>query len=131
MLCIVMAETTFTLRNPPYSYLHLRSTTQTASNATHKQKEQLEFDEITVLSNLTSALNQYLGLTGSAIPIDILKVEGTEAWVRLPKDDEKALVAALSQWTGKSGVTLRVLARGSWLGGLHSSVDDAKLWSLE
>lgn len=126
-----MAETRFTLRDPPYSYIHLRIANQTANSTSRKQKEQLELDEITALSHLTSATSQYLGLTGTAIPIDILKVQALEAWIRLPIEDERAVVAALSQWIGKEGVILRVLGRGSWLGGLQSSVDDAKPWSLE
>lgn len=125
-----MAETKFTLRTLPYSYLHLRIANQAANSSSHKQKEQLELDEVTVLSHLTNALGQYLGLTGTAIPIDILKVEASEAWIRLPVEGERAVVAALSQW-GRGGVALRVLGRGSWLGGLQRGVDDAKLWSLE
>ncbi|KAK5086236.1 hypothetical protein LTR70_000022 [Exophiala xenobiotica] len=126
-----MAESKFTLRNSSYSYIHLRIADQAANSTSHKQKEQLELDEITVLSHLTSALSQYLGLTGTAIPVDILKVQALEAWIRLPIEDERAVVAALSQWVGKGGVTLRVLGRGSWLGGLQRGIDDAKFWSLE
>lgn len=125
-----MAETKFTLRNPSYSYIHLRIADQ-ANSTSHKQKEQLELDEITVLSHLTGALSQYLGLAGTAIPIDTLKVQALEAWIRLPIEDERVVVAALSQWVGKGGVTVRVLGRGSWLGGLQRGIDDAKLWSLE
>lgn len=127
----LMAETKFTLRNSSYSYIHLRIADQAANSASHQQKAQLELDEITVLSHLTSALSQYLGLTGTAIPVDVLKVQALEAWIRLPIEDERAVVAALSQWVGNGGVTLRVLGRGSWLGGLQRGIDDAKLWSLE
>lgn len=126
-----MAETTFTLRNPPYSYLQLRMTYQAPASHSQKPREQHELDEITLLSHTISALSQYLGLTGTAIPVDVLKVEGVDGWIRIPNGDEKPVVAALSQWIGKGGVSLQVLGRGSWLGGLGSGTEDGKLWSLE
>jgi len=126
-----MTETTFTLRSPPFSYVHLRATHQAQNGNFPKLSQQQDLDEVTLISYVTNALSQYLGLTGTAIPIDILKVEGGEGWIRLPREDENAVVAALSQWMGKGGATLRVLGRGSWLGGLGSRVDDTKLWSLE
>lgn len=36
----------------------------------------------------------------------------------MPRGDEGAVVAALSQWVGKGNVVVRVLGRGSWLGAL-------------
>lgn len=110
--------TSFTLRNPPYTYFHLLTTTHTNGSTTASNPPSL--DEITLRTHLTSALNQYLGITGTAIPIDIFKVETVtgEAWVRIPRGDESAVVAALSQWVGKGGVVVRILGRGSWLGGL-------------
>ncbi|KAK5208427.1 hypothetical protein LTR67_009003 [Exophiala xenobiotica] len=114
--------TSFTLRNPPYAYFHLSI-------------QSLQFNEITARSYLTAALQQYLGLTGTAIEIDILKVEGAHIWIRVPRDDESAVTAALSQWcsSAEGSVSLRVEARGSWLGGVAASggATDGKLWSLE
>lgn len=118
--------TSFTLRNPPYTYLHLLTATHTNQSIIPSNPTSL--DEITLRTHLNSALNQYLGLTGTAIPIDIFKVESTtgEAWVRIPRDDERAVVAALSQWVGKGSVVVRILGRGSWLGGLigNDGVED-------
>ncbi len=122
--------TSFTLRNPPYAYFHL----SIQSLAALPPQSSQSLDEITARSYLTAALQQYLGLTGTAIAIDILKVEGPNVWIRVPRDDESAVTAALSQWCSAKGVSLRVEARGSWLGGVAASgggVDDAKLWSLE
>lgn len=107
----------FTLRNPPSTYLHLNVITLV--NNTPSQVTAL--DEITLRTYLTAALTEYLGITGTAIPINILKVDSTsgEAWVSLPREDERAMVAALTQWVGKGGgVVIRVVNRGSWLGGL-------------
>ncbi|KAK5225458.1 hypothetical protein LTR47_009305 [Exophiala xenobiotica] len=120
--------TSFTLRNPPYAYFHL-----SIQSLQFSQSQSL--DEITARSYLTAALQQYLGLTGTAIEIDILKVEGAHIWIRVPRDDESAVTAALSQWCSlaEGSVSLRVEARGSWLGGVAASggATDGKLWSLE
>lgn len=82
-------------------------------------------------THLDAALNQYLGLTGMAVSIDILKVEERLAWIRVPTDDEIAVVAALSQWAGKGATTLRVQGRATWLGALVDEDGDDELWSLE
>lgn len=123
-----MTEIISTLRKPPYVYLKLVVTSTPRQG--YPQTE-VETDEITLLNYLHSALKQYLGLTGTAIPLDILKVEGSHALVRLPAEDESAVVAALSQWTSSRGVALRVHSRSSWLGAVSRKTDDAKLWSLE
>ncbi|OCT54894.1 hypothetical protein CLCR_03183 [Cladophialophora carrionii] len=116
---------TITLRNPPFSYFHLRLTSL-------EQQPQQPLDELTIRSYLTAALQQYLGLTGTAIPIDILKVEQQNAWIRVPRDDEVAITAAISQWVGSKGVNLRIEARGTWLGGVVARGRlGGKLWSLE
>ena len=132
----MITETSITLRRPPHAYLHVQitshpSTAVTTTSSTRPSRSPLE--EITLLSHLNSALNQYLGLTGAAIPIDVLKIQGSQGWIRTPRDDEAAVVAALSQWSGKGRMTVRVLGRGTWLGGLSNGggVDEAELWSLE
>ena len=102
-----------TIRNPPYTYLNLILLTSTPSSSS----SQPPLDILTARTYLTSALSQYLGLTGTAIPIDFLKVEGRSVWIRVPREDGVALVGALSQWVGKEGdVSWRVKAKGEWLG---------------
>lgn len=123
-----MNEATSTLRKPPYVYLRVIVTSMPRQG--YPQTE-VDTDEITLLNYLNSALKQYLGLTGAAIPIDILKIDGSQAWVRLPAEDESAVVAALSQWTSARGIAVRVQQWSSWLGAVSSQTDDAKLWSLE
>jgi ribonuclease P/MRP protein subunit POP8 len=108
-----------TISKPPYTYLHLRLISTSSSSA---QKTIL--DELTAKSYLTSALTQFLGLTGSAIPIDILKTEGNDVWIRTMREDGSAVVAAVGGWVravageteGEMG--WRVVGRGNWLGGL-------------
>ena len=116
---------TITLRNPPYSYFHLRL------QALENQNQQA-FDELTLRSYLTTALQQYLGVTGTAIPIDILKLEDLNAWIRVPRDDEVAVTAAVSQWVGTKGVSLKIEARGTWLGGIVArGRRNRNLWTLQ
>lgn len=137
----------FTTRNPPWTYIHLQlyatvSLTitlldhHTNNSRIHQQTpfpqtNPTPLDAVTARTYLTSALSQFLGLTGSSIPIDILKIASEqphtqeEIWIRVPRDDASAVVAALSSWVGgKSGasgsgggsVAWRVCAKGNFLG---------------
>lgn len=100
-------------------------------------------DALSARTYLSSALSQFLGLTGTAIPIDILKIEpgssssspstGSDksdcVWVRVPREDAAAVVAALSSWIGGgasgTNVAWRVCAKGNYLGALvHGSGRD-------
>ena len=74
-------------------------------------------DALTARTYLTSALAQFLGLTGRAIGIDILKAEGRDCWIRVAREDGVAVERALVAW-GAEGVAWRVRGVGAWLGGL-------------
>ncbi|KAI2794071.1 hypothetical protein POX_a00661 [Penicillium oxalicum] len=119
----------FTSRNPPWTYLKLQLIPQPDAPALQP------LDELSARTYISSALSQFLGLTGTAIPIDILKIEpkgdttssGTShkydsAWIRVPRDDGAAVVAAISSWIGgsgsASGAALRICAKGNYLGAL-------------
>jgi ribonuclease P/MRP protein subunit POP8 len=119
------SETTFTLRRTPYTYLHLG-----IKQISTKASQQL--DEVTAQFYLHSALSQFLGLTGTAIQFDLLKVEGIDIWLRVAKEDASAVVAAVSQWASMGqGVSLQVKARGTWLGAVMArGKTDGKLWTL-
>lgn len=122
------AEVSFTLRQPPYSYLHVR--VQSIPTGSSRQV-QPPLDEITVRQYLAFAMQQYLGLTGAAIPFDILKVEEQQSWVRVPYEDHYAVLVALSQWTSSSkNISLQVLSSGSWLGARNGQPFTRALWSL-
>lgn len=106
------AQRSITIRNPPFTYLHLTSSTTSLplSNSS-------PIDILTARAHLTSALSQFLGITGTAVPIDFLKVADRELWIRVPREDEAVVVGALSQWVGKDGgVSWRVKGKGAWLG---------------
>lgn len=81
-------------------------------------------DPITARTYLTSALSQFLGLTGTSISIDILKISSENAtdtvWIRVPRPDGAAVVAALSSWigggsSGSGTVAWRVCGKGNFL----------------
>lgn len=103
---------THTLIHPaPWLYLHLELHGPTTTTSD-------DLDALTARTYLTSALSQFLGLTGAAIPVDILHLRGREVWVRVARGDGSAVVAAVSGWVGQGSVGWRVRGRGAWLGGL-------------
>ncbi|KAL4949089.1 hypothetical protein BDW69DRAFT_198371 [Aspergillus filifer] len=122
---------TFTARNPPWTYLKLQLIHQPNTSQTTKATP---LDPLTARTYLTSALSQFLGLSGTAIPIDILSISQPEfesqasdkyIWVRVPRQDGASVVAALSSWIGgmdqadsSGSVALRVCAKGNFLDAL-------------
>jgi ribonuclease P/MRP protein subunit POP8 len=126
-----MAQTTppITLRRPPYTYLHLTLVTAHSHNNKGQQSQTTSLDAVTLLTHLQSALNQSFGLTGTAIPIDVLLVKDQESWIRVPFEDGSTVTAAVSQWSSPAkGLALRVLGRGQWLGALIAKPQG--LWEL-
>lgn len=103
---LLVQNRSLTIRKPPFSYLHL---TLLAPATT-------VFDLLTARAHLTSALNQFLGVTGTAIPVDFLKIEGRDVWVRVPREDGAAVMGAISGWVGGEGVAWRIREKGDWLG---------------
>lgn len=124
-------NTSAILRRPPYTYLHLSPVSDRSDNFNNaRQSQSTPLDAITLLTHLQSALNQSFGLTGTAIPIDVLLIENQDAWIRVPYDDGSNVTAALTQWSSPtSGIALRVLGRGEWLGGLIRR-QKKQLWNL-
>ncbi|MCJ1331197.1 hypothetical protein MMC10_007885 [Thelotrema lepadinum] len=116
-LSTIFSQTT--IRHLTFAYLHLTLASPSTLIKTSVAPTP-PIDLITVRTHLTSALTQFLGLTGSTIPVDILKVEERDAWIRVPFEDKHAVVEALSGWTGND-VTWRIRESGSWLGGMVGS----------
>lgn len=98
------------IRHTSWLYLHLELHGPPAPTA--------PLDALTARTHLTSALSQFLGLTGTAIPIDILHLQDREVWVRVPWVDGSVVVAALTGWVGRESVGWRIRGRGTWLGGV-------------
>ena len=101
-----------TFRKRPWTYLHLILLGSDAKPVT-------SVDEITARTHLTSALNQFLGLSGTAIVVDILQVTGHVVYIRVPREDSRAVIEAVSGWIGGgAGHAWRIVGRGEWLGAL-------------
>lgn len=98
----------FTIRDPPWAYIHLEHLTSTGTGSGAK------LDAVTAHLHLTAALSQFLGLHGAAVPIDILKLEGTDVWIRVPSEDKAALIAAVGGWASRKGEGWRVKGSSSW-----------------
>lgn len=135
---------TCTIRRPQHAYAHLRLVTEgivpvpaianRISGGPASSAEGADgLDALEVRSYLTSALQQFLGLSGAAMPVDILKVEGRDCWVRIPEPDMGAFAAAIASWSGAprsdSGRAIfQLTAAGNWLGGLIERNEQHKLW---
>ena len=115
--------TSITIRTPPHSYAHLELLSSSSATTS--------LDALAVRFHLTSALTQFLGLTGSAISVDILKVEGRECWIRVPREDLSPLLAAVGGWVGGNGegqVGWRVRGSGNWLSSLVGRAGLERIW---
>ena len=122
-----------TVRKPPYSYLHLALIS--ASTLPHvlpakSRKVQSDMDLLTAQSYVGSALKQYLGLTGSTIPIDFLRIEGMDCWIRIPRQDEMMVVGALGHWISsrEGGVAWKVKCTRPWLGRMAAEGEEETLF---
>ncbi|KAK1243567.1 hypothetical protein MKX08_001705 [Trichoderma sp. CBMAI-0020] len=82
---------TCTIKSPSFSYIHLELLTDPPDAS-------VELDNLQVKSYCTAALTQFLGITGSAISLDILKIEESGCWIRVPRDDLGPFAAALTAW---------------------------------
>jgi ribonuclease P/MRP protein subunit POP8 len=115
-----------TIAAPSFSYVCLELVSDAASGTS--------LDELTVRTYIASALVQFLGLTGSSISVDILKVEGKECWIRVPREDLSPVVAAVGGWVGgneaEGRVGWRVQASGNWLSVLVADRGVERLWDM-
>ena len=112
------------IKTPAFSYVCLELMSDGATPPS--------LDDLSVRSYLTSGLSQFLGLTGSAISVDILKVEDKECWVRVPREDLSAVLAATGQWSSGvnngSRMAWRLKASGNWLGSLLRASNAQNVW---
>ncbi|RDA85096.1 hypothetical protein CP532_3098 [Ophiocordyceps camponoti-leonardi (nom. inval.)] len=119
---------TCTIKSPPFSYAHLELATDNDVD-----DDALELDNLQVKSYCTAALRQFLGLTGVAIPVDILSVRGRQCWVRVPRQDLGSFAAAVTAWNGvtESGShrLLRIKRCSDWLGVMVGVDGQEQLWN--
>lgn len=102
---------THTVRRLPYTYLHLTLLSPSSLSSPTLASP----DILTFRHHLTTAFSSYLGLSGRAIAIDILKTAEHDVWIRVARADGQAVLRALVAWRGE-GVAWRIRGRGSWLG---------------
>lgn len=116
---------TCTVKAPPFSYAHLVLSTDAATP--------VELDILQVRAYCTAALRQFLGLTGLAISVDILKVDGVECWVRVPRPHLGSFAAAITAWPGSSEggahCVLRVKQCADWLGMMVGADGQDLVWN--
>ncbi|TID19905.1 Mitochondrial escape protein 2 [Venturia nashicola] len=93
---------TATLRSPRWTYFHLQLFTSSASSS-NPTADEPTLDAITVRRYLSAALSRFLGQMGSAIPVDILKIDQQHVWIRVPSDDATAVHGAMSSWVSNQG----------------------------
>lgn len=119
--------TTKTIKTPQFSYACLQLISETTASI------DTSLDAVTVRSYLGSALTQFLGITGSAISIDILKVEGDECWVRVLREDLSPLLAAVGGWVGgpkgEGKIGWRVKGSENWLSVLIAQGEESHVWN--
>ncbi len=125
---------TCTIKQPEFAYAHMELVTDGGGTTEgSNQASQMSLDELQVKSYCTAALRQFLGLTGAAIPFDILKAEGTECWVRMQSDDLGSFTAAITAWKGTTdnGVNclLRVKQASNWLGTMLGRNGQDRIWN--
>ncbi|KAK8101265.1 uncharacterized protein PG998_007323 [Apiospora kogelbergensis] len=115
------------LKDPVFSYAHLQILTG------NPHQEAIELDALQVRSYCTAALQQFLGIAGTAISIDTLKVDGADCWLRIPRDNLGAFSAAITAWRGtnENGVhiTFQIKGCSDWLGSLVGRVGQDALWT--
>ncbi|KAF3283887.1 hypothetical protein TWF970_001057 [Orbilia oligospora] len=113
-------EQRFTVRKPEWQYLHLRMTFDPPHPPTYSSPSYPP-DLLTWKTHLSTALNQFLGIAGTAISIDFLHLEGPEVWIRLPREDSTRFTAAIGGWGSEvegRNVGFRVLASTEFLMGI-------------
>ncbi|KAF6812872.1 hypothetical protein CSOJ01_04872 [Colletotrichum sojae] len=118
---------TCTLKTPPFSYAQLELFSEGPTSV------DVEMDNLQLRSYCNAALRQFLGDTGSAIAIDILKVEGRECWLRVPRQDLSPFAAAITAWAGVTEQgrrrILRVKQCSDYLGAMVGADGHESLWS--
>ena len=110
----------------PTSYAHLELISPTSATPP-------ALDALQAHSYCAAALTRFLGATGAAVPVDVLKVDRNRCWIRVPSADLPALAAAVTAWGGtRDGgldVLLRLLGCSDWLGCLVGGDGQEDLWT--
>jgi len=90
-------ERRFTIRKPDWHYLRLKMIFNPPYNPTTISPS-FPPDLLTWRTHLSSALSQFLGISGTAISIDFLHTELDQVWIRIPREDAVRFTAAIGGW---------------------------------
>ncbi len=125
---LALAPFTCTVSKPAHAYANMELVTVECGPKT----EPAPLDALEVRSYCALALQRFLGVSGAGMPVDVLKVQGCECWVRVPREDLARFAAAITAWPGVSrggsAAVLQIRASGNWLGSLLGR-DQNKLWT--
>lgn len=97
----------FSIRKSDWAYICLQ-------HLSDPSKPKQALDGVTAQMQITAALSSFLGLHGTAIPFDILKLEKQDVWIRVPADYRAAWIAAVGGWTSSSHSSWRVKDWSHW-----------------
>lgn len=114
-----------TFKQPPFAYAHIEVVHSSSS------RDSGDLDALQIRGYCESALKQFLGVTGAGMPFDLLKIDGSEFWLRLPREDLSCFAAALTAWVpgSESPIVLRLRESGNWLGSLVGRSEQQALWN--
>lgn len=115
-----------TIKEPPFSYVHLQLVSLSGSSS-------VTLDNLSLKSYCTTALRRCLGMVGTAISMDILKIEADHAWVRIPRPDLGSFATAITAWQGTTDdgeqVSLQLRQCSDWLGAMVGADGQDRLWN--
>ncbi|KAG9195714.1 ribonuclease P/MRP protein subunit POP8 [Alternaria panax] len=114
----ILHQTTF--RRTAWSYFHLilvtpgtaslpcitTTTSTSTSTSSTRTPPPPSLSPLLASTLLTHPLRAYLGTTGTAIPIDMLKIAGRSIWVRIPRQDARAFRASLIEEEEEASKTI-------------------------
>ncbi|CAK7264064.1 hypothetical protein SEPCBS57363_000881 [Sporothrix epigloea] len=121
-----------TISQPPFAYAQIEVIRISVLLGAGAGTDQEGLDALQARSYCDAALKQFLGATGAAMPLDLLRLDGSQFWVRLPREDLSLFAAALASWNTVSrngtAMALRLKASGNWLGSLIGQTEQSSLW---
>jgi len=114
----------------PHAYAHI------ALNAVDAPAPVPDLDALQVRTLCAAMLRRFLGVTGAAVPVDVLLVQGAEAWVRVPREDLGAFAAAVAAWPascieggGAARCVVRLRGAADFLGALVAREAQMTIWT--
>lgn len=98
--------TQYSIRKPSWAYIRLQHLSPNTRPG--------DLDNMTAHMHLNAAMSSFLGLHGSAMTFDILKLQGQDVWIRVQSEDRAAVVAATGGWVSKARDGWRVRSWSHW-----------------